>query len=232
MLNLIKDLVYELSKNDSSGHGMDHIIRVHELALRFADKEQVNTEVIEIASLLHDVDDYKIVGTKNAEDLIRTKSIMNKVNVNAETQIAVLDIIQNMGYRKSLIGIRPSSAEGKIVSDADMCDALGASGLIRSIVYALSDKGSGVIFDKNIFPNDDLTYKEYNSKGTTHNTDNAINHIFEKLLKLPKLMMTKAGKQEAIKRQKIMVDFLRNLFDEENIPQWRQYLDNYLKKHV
>ena len=230
MLNEIKDLVFELLSNDNSGHGIDHIIRVYELSLRFADIENANKEIIGIASLLHDVDDYKIVGIENADNLVNAKRIMNKVNINAEIQIKVLDIIKNMGYSKSLRGIRPTTLEGKIVSDADMCDAIGSSGIIRSVVYAVSNKGSGIIFDKNVYPNINITAQEYNSQGTTHNTDNAINHFFEKLLKLPSLMMTNAGMEEAKKRSMIMIDFLENLFYEENVPEWSEYLNNYVKK--
>lgn len=230
MLNDIKKLVCELLKDDNSGHGMDHVIRVYELAMRFAETNDVNKEVIGIAALLHDVDDYKIVGIKNAQELSNAKNIMNRVGVPVEIQRAVLNVIQNMGYSKSLKGIRPTSIEGKIVSDADMCDAMGSIGIIRSIVYSVSEKGNGVVFDKNVYPNVNITSEEYNLMGTTHDTDNAVNHCFEKLLKLSKLMMTDAGKQEAAKRQEIMIAFLENLFYEENVPEWSRYLHNYVKE--
>ena len=150
---------------------------------------------------------------------------MKSCSVPNEIQTAVIDIVRNMGYSKCLKGIRPKSLEGKIVSDADMCDAIGSSGIIRAIVYAVSDKGSGTIFDRNLFPNENISQEEYNSGGTTHKTDNAINHFFEKLLKLKDLMMTDSGKREAVKRQRIMVDFIRNFFEEENVPQkWFELL--------
>ena len=230
MIEEIKKLVYEILENDNSGHGMDHIIRVYNLSLKFAELEQANQEIVAIASLLHDVDDYKIVGIENANKLNNAKNIMNSVNLDYEKQNKVLDIIQNMGYSKSLKGIRPTTIEGKIVSDADMCDATGATGIIRSIVYAVSSKGNGIIFDKKIFPNINITAKEYNSAGSTHDTDNAINHFFEKLLKLPNLMLTKSGKQEATDRQKIMIDFLTNFFQEENALEWLQFLEKYIKE--
>lgn len=55
-----------------------------------------------------------------------------------------------MGYSKCLKGIRPTTIEGMVVSDVDMCDSIGTSGIIRSIVYAVSPLGSGVIFDSNV----------------------------------------------------------------------------------
>jgi len=231
MENIIKNMVSELLSNDNSGHGFEHISRVEELALKFAEKENANKEIVSITSLLHDVDDYKIFGIENSTNLTNAKKIMNLANVDVSIQKKVIDNINNMGYSKSLRGIRPTTLEGKVVSDADMCDAIGANGIIRSIVYAVRDKGNGVIFDKNIFPNDNITYKEYNSHGSTHDTDNAINHFFEKLLKLPSLMMTDSGREEASKRQKIMIDFLKQFFIECDVPEWSKYLDDYLKKY-
>ncbi len=116
------------------------------------------------------------------------------------------------------------------MSDADMCDAIGAHGIIRSIVYAVSSKGSGVIFDENTYPNVNITQAEYNSNGTTHSTDSAINHFFEKLLKPSNLMLTKSGKHESIERQRIMIDFLKHFFKEENANEWIEFLDKYLEK--
>ena len=53
--------------------------------------------------------------------------------------------------------------------------------------------------------------------------------MFEKVLKLKDLMLTNSGKEEAKKRYQIVVDFLYNLFSEENAPEWTEYLDEFLK---
>jgi uncharacterized protein len=229
MTEKIKATAYKLLKNDKSGHGVEHVERVLKLALKFAKAEGANKEIVELAVLLHDVDDYKIFGTKNAENLTNAKEIMAEFNISADVREPVLNIIKTMGYSKSLKGIRPTSLEGRVVSDADMCDAIGASGIIRSITYAVSDKGGGVIFDRHIYPNVNITSKEYNSSGTTHATDNAINHFFEKLLKLSNLMMTESGRKESVKRQRIMIDFLKHFFREEDAPDWAKFLKEYNK---
>ena len=56
--------------------------------------------------------------------------------------------------------------------------------------------------------------------------------MIEKLLKLKGMMMTEAGKKEAKHRHEIMVSFLYHYFEEENVPEWREYLDNYLKLKI
>ena len=51
----------------------------------------------------------------------------------------------------------------------------------------------------------------------------------EKILKLKDLMLTDSGKEESKNRHQIVVDFLYHLFNEENAPEWIEYLNNYLK---
>ena len=221
-------LVNKILGNDNSGHNMKHVLNVKRLALKFCDGKNVNKDVVVVASLLHDVDDYKIVGEEKAEKLLNARKIMDLVGLDNNVKEEVLSIISSLGYRNRLKGIKPSSIEGMIVSDADMCDAIGSVGIIRAIIYAVSSKGNGIIFDKDVFPNTKIDAKEYNAQGTTHNTDNAINHFFEKLLKIPNLLLTKEGKIEGRRRMIIMVDFLREYFRENDLENWLVFLNDYL----
>lgn len=226
MINEVKKQVYELLNKDNSGHGNDHIDRVLDLSLKFAQKETANTDVVALIALLHDVDDYKLFGEENAENLTNAKSIMNKANVPNDIKNQVLASLKCIGYSKLLKGFRPTTIEGKIVSDADMCDALGVNGVLR--VYKYSMKNGKPFFDKNVFPIEDMTADKYTRKCA----DSSVCHIFEKILKLKDLMMTESGKQEAQERHQIIVDILYHLFEEENTPEWTEYLNEYLKVKV
>ena len=211
---------------DNSGHGMEHINRVLELSLKFAKKENANKDIVSLIALLHDVDDYKLFGMDNAENLTNAKKIMEDSNVDKHTQEQVCLALNNIGYSKRLNGCCPTTLEGKIVSDADMCDALGANGILR--VYTYSLKNGKPFFNKDIFPIEDMTAEKY----TRRCADSSVCHIFEKILKLKNLMLTKSGKEEAKSRHQIIVDFLYHLFDEENVPEWTRYLNEYLKVNV
>lgn len=219
----VKKQVSELLNQDNSGHGMDHINRVLELSLKFAEKENANKNIVSLIALLHDVDDYKLFGIDNAENLTNAKKIMEDCNVDKSTQEQVCLALNNIGYSKRLKGSCPTTLEGKIVSDADMCDALGANGILR--VYTYSLKNGKPFFKKDIFPIEDMTPEKY----TKRCADSSVCHIFEKILKLKNLMLTESGKEEAKLRHQIIIDFLYHLFDEENVPEWTIYLDNYLK---
>lgn len=224
MIEKVKKQVSELLDKDNSGHGMDHINRVLELSLKFAEKENANKDIVSLIALLHDVDDYKIFGIDNAENLTNAKKIMEDCNVDKNTQEQVCLALNNIGYSKRLKGCCPTTLEGKIVSDADMCDALGSNGILR--VYTYSLKNGKPFFNKDIFPIEDMTAEKY----TRRCADSSVCHIFEKILKLKNLMLTKSGKKEAKSRHQIIVDFLYHLFDEENVPEWTRYLNEYLKK--
>ena len=222
----VKKQVSELLNKDNSGHGMDHINRVLELSLKFAEKENANKDIVSLIALLHDVDDYKLFGMNNAENLTNTKKIMEDCNVDKNTQEQVCLALSNIGYSKRLKGFCPTTLEGKIVSDADMCDALGANGILR--VYTYSLKNGKPFFNKDIFPIEDISAEKY----TRRCADSSVCHIFEKILKLKSLMLTESGKEEAKSRHQIIVDFLYHLFDEENVPEWTRYLNEYLKGNV
>lgn len=219
-------------EDDNSGHDMGHIDRVIALAERFCDEldQDVDAEVVRYAALLHEVDDYKIVGKEKSGEYANMSKIMSDAGLNLEVQDRVREIVSTMGYSKSLRGIRPKSIEGWVVSDADMCEAIGASGTLRAFQYAISDKGSGVIFDKNIWPEVDISAETYNSSGTTHSTDSFVNHHFEKLLKLKGMMLTEPGKREAGRRHVTMREFLQAFFVEQNAPEWEKFLEIFEKE--
>ena len=224
MLEKGKELVYEILKNDNSGHGIDHIERVLNLSLKFCKEEKGNIEKVVLIALLHDVDDYKLFGIDNINNLTNAKKILDKIDINCDIKKEILDNVKCIGFNKRLKGLIPKSLEGKIVSDADMCDALGITGVLRTYQYSL--KYNKPFFDKNIFPIENITSDNYNKICS----ESSVCHIFEKILKLKGLMLTNSGKKEANLREKIVIDILYNLFYEENSNEWKNYLDNYLIK--
>ena len=220
MIEEVKSQVSLLLENDKSGHGMDHINRVLDLSLRFALEENANLEIVSLIALLHDVDDHKLFGVDSANR--NARAIMNQCDINFEIQQKVCSALRCIGYSKRLNGLVPSTIEGMVVSDADMCDALGANGILRVYTYTL--RSGDTFFDKNIFPKEEMDYDEY----IKNNANTGVCHMFEKVLKLRGIMLTESGKREAEIREKIVIDFLYQLFREENAVEWRNYLNRYL----
>lgn len=227
-LETIKNKVRDILGGDPSGHADDHVERVALLAERFASEcnEPVDLYEVLLTAWLYDVDDYKLVGKAQAEKLTNAVNSMAEAGVAADLCQVVLENIAAIGYGKRLDGQQPQRLAGQLVSDADMCDAIGAVGIERGLMYACHHGGR--IFDPTVWPNVDLAAHEYDVNGNTHDTDGFINHFFEKLLKLKGLMLTEPGRIEARKRQHVMVDFLRAYFREKNVPEWSEFLKGYL----
>lgn len=223
MLEKVKQLVYELLGNDKSGHGVEHINRVLNISLAFTESENADPELVTLIALLHDVDDRKLFQNIDNSKLPHARKIMQIASINPEIQKQVCDELSKIGYHKRLDGIIPTTLEGKIVSDADMCDCLGASGIIRACLYGA---GRNLAF----FNKDSLPRKNLTSNGYVNNDESCgINHIFEKCLTLNKLMLTEPGRKLADARRQVTINFLYNFFEEENVPEWTEYLTNYLK---
>ena len=224
MIEEVRKQVHNLLDKDNSGHGTEHIERVSKISLRFAEAENADKETVALIALLHDADDYKLFGAESADKLTNAKAILEQCSINDNIKEQVLNSIKTIGYSKRLKGITPTTLEAMIVSDADMCDSIGCTGILRS--YQYNSAHGRVFFDKNIYPTLNMTSGEYAAK----KSGTVVTHMFEKLLKLKDMMLTDSGKKEAIERHNIMVEFLYHFFKEENVPEWTQYLDNYLKK--
>lgn len=226
MTEEVRKQVCKLLDKDNSGHGMEHIERVLKMSLNFAERENADKETVSLIALLHDVDDYKLFGAESADKLTNAVNILEQCSVKDDIKEQVLTAVRTIGYGKRLKGITPITLEGMIVSDADMCDSIGAVGILRSYQYNLAH--GNLFFDKNIYPALNLSSAEYMAKkdGTV------VTHIFEKLLKLKDLMLTDSGKKEAVKRHNFMVEFLRRFFEEENVPEWIDYLNDYLNEKI
>lgn len=206
---------------DKSGHGMDHVDRVTSMALRFARQEEADSESVELTALLHDVDDYKLVGVEQSRELTNARAILGRHAIREVMSDQVLTNIQNMGYSKYLEGVRPDTLEGAIVSDADMCDAIGAHGILRVLTYSMSE--GAPFFDKTIAPRQtELSPDEYR-KVSAH----AVQHFFDKLLLIPNILMTQAGQREGRRRIGIMTHLLQETFREEGAIDWLEYLDDF-----
>ena len=209
-----------MQQHGSSGHGFDHIDRVVGLALEFTAEisEYVNSETVLLIAMLHDVDDKKLFGSHNEEHSINARKIMNNLEISQEIQENVCSEIKKLSFRSALKGNTPETIEGKIVSDADKCDAMGAGGLLRAYDYNFSELGSKIVFDWDIKPIAKISYEEYGT-APTHPTDTLINHYFEKILHLPKYMLTEPGKEEANLRNLFDLDFVYHFLRENHAPE-------------
>lgn len=222
---LVRQHTAAILGSDNSGHSMDHIDRVLKMAERFMKQyPEADRDVVRLTALLHDVDDYKI-NNGDEVNLPNAHHILNMLPLESSQKEKVISAIRSIGYSKRLKGIVPQSIEAKIVSDADMCDASGASGIIRAQQYA--SKFNAPFFDRQVWPMEEIDLKFYRSAQTT-----TVNHLFEKILRLKDLMLTEPGRQEGLKRHRTVIAFLKKFFREQNCGDWLAYLIEFEKRHA
>jgi uncharacterized protein len=194
----------ELGK-DSSGHDWWHIYRVTNTARQLASLENADLFICELAALLHDIADEKLNPSKAAGlQKVENWLLQNEVPTKATAQ--VMEIIATMSYNGG--HNKPmQTLEGKIVQDADRLDALGALGIARTFAYA-GYKGH-LMHNPELAVRTEMTKENYRNSEST-----AINHFYEKLLKLKDLMNTEAGKRMAAERHAYMENFLKQFYQE------------------
>ncbi|MGB0724049.1 MAG: HD domain-containing protein [Nitrosopumilus sp.] len=202
-LELIKNEVIGIMDNDPA-HDFEHIMRVYHNAEKIAKKEKANQKLVLAAALLHDIVSYpkssKLSKFSSIESAKKSKSILKKYNFSNEDISIISDAIEDHSFSQNKI---PRTIEGQILQDADRLDALGAIGIAR--VFATS--GS---LNRPFYKIDD----PFCDERTPDDNRWAIDHFFNKLLKLESLMNTKSGKIEAKKRTKVLKIFLQQFKSE------------------
>lgn len=192
---------------EGSGHDWPHIVRVVRMAGRLCAEEGADPFVCELASLLHDIADEKLNPSKEA-GLAKVERWLNSQPIEASVSSHVMDIISTMSF-----GSGPTasmrSIEGRVVRDADRLDAIGAIAIARTFVYA-GWKGHP-IYDPELPPRTEMTREQYRNGQTT-----AINHFYEKLLKLKSLLHTDSARAIAEERHRFMENYLEQFHKEWN----------------
>ena len=199
----VKDKLY----GEGTGHDWWHTLRVWQIAKKIGKEEGADLFVIEIASLLHDIADWKFQdGGDDSVGAMIAKEWLEKFNVDDKIISYVCEIIIGVSFKGAGVKDKLNSIEGKVVQDADRLDAIGAMGISRCFAYGGSKARQ--IYDPTIKPKMHKSFEEY-KKGSP-----SINHFYEKLLLLKDRMNTKIGKAIAEERHKFMESYLDRFFKE------------------
>ena len=191
-------------ENEYSGHDYFHTLRVFKMATRIAESEGADVEIVQLAALLHDVDDRKI-SPETHENLTNARSFMLSNGVDENGIESVCQIIREISFGANVSA--PSTLEGKCVQDADRLDAIGAIGIARAFAYGGNHNRH--IYHPDIPPKLNMTKEEYvKSESTT------INHFYEKLFRLTAMMNTKTAIRIAEARENYMKEFVAEFMDE------------------
>ena len=180
--------------------GQNESMRVYRLAIQIAEQENADMLIVQLAALLHDVDDVKL-SPETHETKKNAVRFMKNSGVDDKVIASVCKIIDEVSFA-GIDSVVPSTIEGKCVQDADRLDAMGAIGIARAFAYGGS-KGRR-IHDPDIKPMTNMNKADYNQN---HNST-SINHFYEKLLLLKDMINTESAKKMAEHRQAVMEEYL------------------------
>ncbi|WP_299106203.1 HD domain-containing protein [uncultured Tenacibaculum sp.] len=191
------------------GHDFFHIERVYKNAVFISKSEQVDSFVVALGALLHDIADSKFyngdetIGPKVAREFLEKEGVDEGIIVHIE------NIIKNISFKGGNFNQDFTSPELDVIQDSDRLDAIGAVGIARCFNYG--GFKNRALYDPAIPPNLNMSKEEYKKS-----TAPTINHFYEKLLLLKDKMNTKTGKKLAEDRDDFMRQFLQQFYKEWN----------------
>ncbi len=205
LISKTETFVKKVLDGDGSGHDWWHIHRVRNTALFISEKEGANLFVVELAALLHDIDDWKLTG--NAGSIKNAHGWLKKCGVDQDVTTKICTVIEGVCFKGANVDTTTSDRECAVVQDADRLDAMGAIGIARTFAYGGS-RGRG-IYDPSVPPVLHNNFDEYKKSNAP-----TINHFYEKLLLLKEQMQTRTGRALAEQRHEFMLLFLDQFYAE------------------
>jgi uncharacterized protein len=199
--------VKERLEGESTGHDWWHAQRVINIADKIYTVEGGDWLVIELALLLHDIGDRKVIN-QDDDDYSIAENFLTSQNIPPEIITTIMHIIKTMSFSKSF-DQKPQekSVEFKIVQDADRLDALGAIGIARA--FAFGGSRGRPLYDPTYQAQNFTTTEQYKqSQGST------LHHFEEKLFTLKDLLNTETAKLIADEREAYMIAFRSRFLSE------------------
>ena len=201
--------VQELFDKDTSGHDWYHTDRVRKIAKALAIREGADVSLVELAALMHDVDDWKLYPGTDHAGATRTQRWLWQQNISKPLLDRVLAITAAVSYMGSGVKDQTPNLEADCVMDADRLDAMGAIGIARC--FAFGGAKGRPMYDPGTGPKAHQTAEEYKASSS-----HSINHFYEKLLLLQERLRTKTGREWGRDRHEYMMQFLGRFMFEWN----------------
>jgi uncharacterized protein len=204
MLESIRSIASAAAAADTA-HDFSHSERVLINALRIAEHEGGDLEILAAAAYLHDIanlpknhPESRFSSDRSAE---RAGEILREHGFEEQRIAIVQDAILCHSYSR---GLTPETLEGRIFQDADRLDALGAIGIARTFAV-------GGATHRPMLASQDPFLKAGRAPNDRENT---LDHFYSKLFKLEGMMQTETGRKLARQRTERMQRFIADLEDE------------------
>lgn len=203
----IRDLADQAMQGADPGHGIEHVERVEKNACKLIDRPVV-LEVLLPAIWLHDCvsipKNSPLRSQASRLSANRAIELLTEIKYPTEYFPAIQHAIAAHSFSAN---IPCESAEAMILQDADRLEGLGAIGLARCLMTG-GAMGQRLYHPQDPFP----------SIRPLKDNEQSVDHFYAKLFLLPRKMNTQRGRELAEARCGVLIDFLRQLANELDIP--------------
>ncbi len=196
--NYVKDFM------GHSGHSFDHVLRVYNLCQKIANNySEIDKKVLYTSALLHDIARHNEFQTGECHAKVGAEWAGNYLKSIGADDCVIEKVSYCISSHRHSKGVIPSTLEARILQEADRIDAIGAIGILRTLLHnkrMLAYHPTDPLARHREI--DDFTY--------------GIDHFYFKLLKLRDEIDIPSLKIDATRRHDFMEKFL-NLLEKEVI---------------
>jgi uncharacterized protein len=191
-------------------HGFDHVQRVYRLAGHIAQAEGADLTIVQAAALLHDAQDNRQPPAAHTRLTHQHASadfawdVLTAEGWPEDRIAAVQHCIRAHRFRDN--SEPPQTLEAKILFDADKLDAIGATGVVRAVGYAITHANPPYAEPSQHFLSTGETVE-----GEPHS---AYHEYLYKLSKLKDRLYTPTAQAIAAERHRVMAEFFEQLASE------------------
>ena len=186
-------------------HDFEHVLRVYRTAMKLADEENADKEIVAAAALLHDVQGATPGSEERKGHHIASAVFAGRVLAEAGWPQERISAVQHCirGHRYRGDGNKPETLEAQIIFDADKLDVIGAIGAARTIAYA-------VLANEPVFaePSQQFRSTGQAEPGEPHS---AYHEYLFKLVHIRERLFTAAAKRMAEHRHAALVQYFEEL---------------------
>lgn len=196
------DVAKEIYRDEPSGHDFSHIERVLNFCKEMMKTENADDFIVTISAIFHDV--HRVLSSKEGkfisaeEAMPEVENILNQFDLPKEKLNGILYVIKEHDNKTTSKDI---PIELQIIQDADILDALGETGLKRTLAYC---KKHNIPLTNTNF---DLDCSEYipdvNPISTLH-------YIHRTMIPQADMLHTSAAKNIAKDKIKVLCDFVKH----------------------
>lgn len=201
-------LVEPSYRHGDLAHDAAHVGRVYRWALKLARAEGEDPDLAGACALVHDqVHVPKDAAQRSEASALSARAATAPLSEAGYSEAEVTAIVAAVTGSGWSSGQAPQSRLGAVLQDADRLDALGAVGVARTFATAQTmvrgEAGHAFYHDEDPFWRD--------SSRTLNDKRYALDHFYRKLLRLADGMHCATARQEARRRHRFMLEFLREL---------------------